>query len=209
MTDSARPRPRPGPHPASGESREADRPAAPSRASRPADNAVGNVATPKPRRAARIAAVAICALVLVTLAVVTALLAIERSHHEDLENAGIGAMTNARNRVPALLSYNYKTVDRYVADSPKNTTGAFKKEFTNLITTVIAPAAEQQQIVTKVTVKAVGVIDAHPRTIVLLVLLDQATTYRESPTAHIETSGRRVTMTRRGDTWLVSQLKQI
>ncbi len=119
------------------------------------------------------------------------------------------AMTSARERIPAMLSYKYTNVDSYIASAPDNATGQFKKDFTELITRVIAPAARAQKIVTHADVKSVGVIEAHSDSVTVLVMLDQTTTSKKTKGARVDGSRVRVVMTLTGGKWLVSSLTPI
>jgi Mce-associated membrane protein len=119
------------------------------------------------------------------------------------------AITSARERIPALLSYKYTDVGSYIATAPDNATGQFKKDFTELITRVIAPAAKAQKIVTHADVKSVGVIEAHPGSVTVLVMLDQTTTSKKTKGARVDGSRVRVVMTQTGGKWLVSSLTPI
>ena len=132
-----------------------------------------------------------------------------RSGNDTIEQARHDASANARKRVPAMLSYTYKSVAAFATDAPKNATGAFKKDFAQLIRTVIAPAAEQQQLTTAATVKSVGVVEAHATRVVVLVLLNQTTSSKSIKTPRLDGSRLRVTMRASGGTWLVSELTPI
>jgi Mce-associated membrane protein len=126
-----------------------------------------------------------------------------------INGAEPAAMTSARERIPAMLSYKYTNVDSYIATAPDNATGQFKKDFTELITRVIAPAARAQKIVTTAQVKSVGVIEAHSDSVTVLVMLDQTTTSKKTKGARVDGSRVRVVMTLTGGKWLVSSLTPI
>ena len=108
-----------------------------------------------------------------------------------------------------MLSYTYSSIADYERTAPGNTTGAFKTQFTRLLTTVIAPTAIQQKQSVAATVKRVGIITANPRHVVLLVLLDQTTTSTTDPNGASNGSRERVTMSKVDGTWLVAALTPI
>ncbi len=126
-----------------------------------------------------------------------------------INGARPAAVTSARQRIPAMLSYKYTDIANYVASAPTNATGQFKKDFTQLITRVIAPAAAKQKIVTTAQVKSAGVIDAHSDSVTVLVMLDQTTTSKATKGARVDGSRVRVVMTLDGGKWLVSSLTPI
>lgn len=132
-----------------------------------------------------------------------------RSNNDAIESARTAAVANARERVPAMLSYKYTDITDYVAAAPANATGRFKQDFTQLITRVIAPAATAQKIVTNAQVKSAGVIEAHADSVVVLVMLDQTTTSKNIKGARVDGSRVRVVMTHDGSSWLVSSLTPI
>jgi Mce-associated membrane protein len=165
-----------------------------------------------------VALLAAAALVVAAFVAANVWLYVERSNNGSTATAdgsypinGVqpAAMTSARERIPALLSYKYTDVDSYIATAPDNATGQFKKDFTELITRVIAPAARAQKIVTHADVKSVGVIEAHADSVTVLVMLDQTTTSKKTKGARVDGSRVRVVMTRTGGKWLVSSLTPI
>lgn len=136
-------------------------------------------------------------------------LALKRSHNDDVEQARTDAVASAKQRVVAMLSYDYTDIDTYIANAPKNTTGTFTKEFTHLVTTMVAPAARRDHIDTVVTVTAVGVLDADEHDVTTLVLIDQATTTKAAQGTQHEGSQLEVTLKKTGGRWLVSYLTEI
>jgi Mce-associated membrane protein len=127
----------------------------------------------------------------------------------DVETSRTQALASARTRVPAMLSYSYKNVTSFAKDAPANATGKFRQDYARLISTVIAPAAKQQHIITRATVKSAGVIDAHTDQVDVLVLLDQTTQSKSSATGRIDGSRIKVSMRKAGGTWLVEDLTPI
>ena len=83
----------------------------------------------------------------------------------EVDSARQSAIEAARTRLPQLLSYDFHTLDRDLAGARAGTTGAFRDQFAELTTKVVAPAAQQQEIVTKTTVAGTSV--SAPRRIVL------------------------------------------
>lgn len=129
------------------------------------------------------------------------------SHATD--QARTDAVKAANEDVVALLSYDYKTVDDELAKARGSLTGPFLDDYTKLTSTVVAPAAKDQNIVTKATVVGSSVVSADPNRVVALLFINQNTTTKTAPEA--SSSGSRVTLTmdKVGDRWLVSALSPV
>lgn len=127
----------------------------------------------------------------------------------EVDAARQSATEAARTRLPQLLSYDYHTLDKDLAGARSGTTGAFRDQFAELSTKVVAPAAQQRQIVTKTTVAGSSVVSAEPDRVVLLVFLDQVTQTKANPSARIDGARVRATLQRQGDQWLVSELTPV
>lgn len=190
MAEQTRPSPRPRPRP---------RPQAPVGKTAPAPPAT----SPKSSRR-NLVLIGLAALLVVGLVTLNVWLWLDRSHNDDAEKARSQALAAARVRVPGLLSYDYRKLDDYVRDAPKNATGTFKSDFSKLIAVAIAPAAKQQQITTKAVVKKAGVIDGGADQVTVLVLLDQTTTSKSSKNGSLDGSRDRVTLRKVDGSWLVS-----
>ena len=134
-----------------------------------------------------------------------------RSNNDATESAREDrAMTSARDRVPAMLSYKYTDITDYVS--------ARTRQRDRPVQEGLHPAHHRgssrrrrraQKIVTNAQVKSAGVIEAHADSVVVLVMLDQTTTSKNTKGARVDGSRVRVVMTRTGSTWLVSSLTPI
>jgi len=109
----------------------------------------------------------------------------------------------------ALLSYDYHTVDQELKKARDSITGPFLDDYTKLTTTVVAPAARDQNIVTKAVVVGSAVVSAEPTHVVALLFINQTTTTKTAPDA--SQSGSRVTLTmdKVGDRWMVAALTPV
>jgi Mce-associated membrane protein len=194
--DVPRSRPQPGrrprPVPTSEESLSADRPDA------------GASITWRGLGAAFVVVAALAAFVILNI-----WLATKRAHNDDVEHARTAAVKAARQRVVAMLSYDYRNIDTYISAAPKNTTGSYTHDFTHLLTTQVAPAARRDQIDTKVSVTGVGVLEAQKNEVTLLVLAEQATTNSQSAAPQHDGTQLEVTMRKTDHGWLVSYLTEI
>ena len=192
MTEPTHPRPRPRPTTAA--------PAGP-----PPQTAA---AAGRPRARLLFVAVAAGVLVLALIGLNVWLWTV-RADNSDVEQARHDALASARQRVPAMLSYDYRKIDSYARSAPQNATGRFKSDFTSLVKRIIAPAAVQQQITTKATVKQAGIVDASADQVTVLVLLDQTTTSKTSKKGRLDGSRDRVIMRKVDGTWLVAALDPV
>jgi Mce-associated membrane protein len=123
-----------------------------------------------------------------------------------VEDAREEALSAARTRVPALLSYQASTLDDDLSVAIEQTTGPFRDDYSEVLSTVVAPMAEERGISTQAEVAAAGVVTTDDDEVVVLVLLTQTTTARgQRPT----TSGSRVevTMTPDGPDWKIAGLQ--
>jgi Mce-associated membrane protein len=127
----------------------------------------------------------------------------------EVDTARQSAVDAARTRLPQLLSYDYHTLDKDLAGARAGTTGAFRDQFAELSTKVVAPAAQKQQIVTKTTATGTSVVSAEPDRVVLLVFLDQVTQTGADPSSRIDGARVRATLQRQDGQWLVSDLAPV
>lgn len=127
----------------------------------------------------------------------------------EVDSARQSAIEAARTRLPQLLSYDFHTLDRDLSGARAGTTGAFRDQFAELTTKVVAPAAQQQQIVTKTTVAGTSVVSADADRVVLLVFLDQVTQTKADPSSRIDGARVRATLQRQDGQWLVSALRPV
>jgi Mce-associated membrane protein len=127
----------------------------------------------------------------------------------EVDSARQSAIEAARTRLPQLLSYDFHTLDRDLSGARAGTTGAFRDQFAELTTKVVAPAAQQQQIVTKTTVAGTSVVSADADRVVLLVFLDQVTQTKADPSSRIDGARVRATLQRQDGQWLVSALTPV
>jgi Mce-associated membrane protein len=199
--EASRPRPRPRP--------AAEDPSWSAPPPPPASSWSAPPPPPKARPRLPFVAIAIVGVIVLGLIALNIWLWTVRSDNSDTEQARRDALRNAQQRVPALLSYDYRKLGSYVRTAPDNTTGRFKTDFTSLVARVIAPLAKQKQVVTNATVKQAGIVDASADQVTVLVLLDQTTRSTASKTGQLDGSRDRVVMRKVGGTWLIAALDPV
>jgi len=155
-----------------------------------------------------IIAAALC--VPVTAAVV--LLVFRQQADRHVQSARHDALLAASHIVRDVLSYDYRTVDQDVARARAETTGVFAKQYAATVPQFRA-AARQTRTIVLARPHASGVISASRHDVVLLMFVDQASVKQPrgsaTPDYRRDQSRVRVTLTRVGDRWLMSQLATV
>jgi Mce-associated membrane protein len=125
------------------------------------------------------------------------------------DQARTDAVAAARIAAHDLLSYDYRTIDTDIARAKSETTGEFASQYASTAAQLLAQAKQVRAIV-QAKPSTPGVITATGNQVVVLVFVDQLSVKEvagsRTPTTRIDQSRVRMTMTRVGDRWLVSQL---
>lgn len=149
------------------------------------------------------------ALAAAVLVVVSALLLWDTSARRSAEQAGASALSAARDSIPAILSYQSGTAEQDLTAAARDRlTGKFLEEYTQLITTVVAPDAERKGVAASATVPAAAVVSASADHAVVLAYVDQTTTEAKQPPVQSNSSVR-VSMDRVDGRWLISGFERI
>ncbi|CAM5738228.1 hypothetical protein SAFG77S_02949 [Streptomyces afghaniensis] len=128
------------------------------------------------------------------------------------ESARTEALAAARKAAPAVLSYDYRRLDKDFSRARAHLTGDFRDEYGKTTKTVVAPTAEKYHGVVKATVAAPGsggtpaasVVSASPDKVVVLLFVNQVTESTQVSGARVDQNRVRMTMERTGDGWKVS-----
>jgi Mce-associated membrane protein len=131
--------------------------------------------------------------------------------HDDsaTADAGRAAVDTARTSVPALLTYDFNTVDQQFKARYDSLAGEFKNEFQSLGDQRIIPVAKDRHIVTKAEVAASGVVAQSRNDVSVLMFVNQTTTNSDSPDPKLDGSRIRVSMTKTPDGWRIAGLEPI
>jgi Mce-associated membrane protein len=149
------------------------------------------------------------AVVVAALAVTDTILAGRASDRSAVQAASRDAVKAAATRVPAILSYNYKTLAHDLKAAQANTTGAFHGDYQKLLATVVEPSAKSKKIINKATVTGAAVVSGDAKHVVVLVFVTQSTTSASGGTPLVSGSRVNVTMTKTHGAWLVSALNPV
>jgi Mce-associated membrane protein len=166
--------------------------------------------TPSGPRRGRLRIVTMVAAVLcVPLVAALVVLLLRESDAVAEEDARAEALAAAVTAATDVLSFDYRTLDQDVATAQADTTGLFAREYRQTADALKQQAADVRAIV-QATPSRPGVISATADEVVILVFVDQASVRQvagaKRPTTRIDQSRVRMTMTKVGDRWLVSQL---
>jgi Mce-associated membrane protein len=133
-------------------------------------------------------------------------------HNRDdapLDQARTEAVAAAKQAVHDVLSYDYRNLDADIAKAKTETTGLFARQYAGSADALLAQAAQLRAIV-QATAAAPGVVSATKDEVVVLVWVDQASVKQlagqKTPTTRIDQSRVRMTLTKVGGRWKVSQL---
>jgi len=150
-------------------------------------------------------------LVVLCLLAATALVALllQRRDDQATERARTQAVSAARAAAGDILGYDYRSVEQSIARARADTTGSFRKEYDETAKKLL-PESKQLKAIVQATVGSSAVMSASSDRVVVLLFVDQATVKQvpgqTTPTTRIDQSRVRVTMSKVGGKWLVSEL---
>ncbi|MEY9990911.1 Mce-associated membrane protein [Streptomyces sp. V4I8] len=155
---------------------------------------------------------ALLGVLLVAGLVAMAVLGWQYREGREAESARAEALTAARKAAPAVLSYDYRHLDRDFARARAHLTGDFRDEYAKTTKTVVAPTAEKYHGVVKATVAApasggspaASVVSASPEKAVVLLFVNQVTESTQVSGSRVDLNRVRMTMTRTDEGWKVS-----
>ena len=123
--------------------------------------------------------------------------------------AARAATAAARQATSQVLSYSYKSIASDIRQAEADATGLFLRQYRSTASRLLTEARQEKAIV-QARVGQSGVVSAGPGNVVVLLYVDQATVRQpggpSSNTTRIDQSRVRVTMTKVGSRWLISQL---
>jgi Mce-associated membrane protein len=147
-------------------------------------------------------------LVVLTAVAAAAVVVLGLAHQrvQEIADARFDAVTQARQRVAEVLSYNADTVDADIDRARQSTAGSFAQYYVPFAQRAIAPAVRQARTTSVTVVSRAAAVSASPDTVVIVVFLDQRTTSKDQPQPRTTSSTARVTMTKVAGQWLISEL---
>lgn len=131
-------------------------------------------------------------------------------HAAAVERSRTEAVNAARQAARDILSYDYRSLQSDIAKAKSETTGLFAKQYSGSASTLLAQAAELRAIVQATPASPPAIVSATADQVVVLVFVDQASVKQpagqKTPATRIDQSRVRMTMTKVGNAWKVSQL---
>ncbi|WP_369168914.1 hypothetical protein AB5J49_13755 [Streptomyces sp. R28] len=185
-----------------------DDPPEPSPESFEEDAPAENEGRPRARRLL----IAVLGLLLVAGLVAVAVLGWLYRDGRQAESARAEAVAAARTAAPAVLSYDYRHLDKDFAAARTHLTGGFGDEYEKTTKTVVGPTAKKYRGVVKATVAApatagtpaASVVSAAPDKVVVLLFVNQVTESTQVSGSRVDLNRVRMTMRRTADGWKVS-----
>lgn len=129
-------------------------------------------------------------------------------HDRDVA-AGEDAAEAVEPYVEQLLSYTPATVGSDLDDEQEWLTGDFARDYADLVTGTIAPAATGGGVATQASVTAVGVDSASSDRVVVLMFVNVSTTSTAAPEPQISGSRLQVTALEVDGEWRISEIRPV
>ena len=129
-------------------------------------------------------------------------------HDRDVA-AGDVAVSAVEPHVEQLLSYTPSTVASDLDSEREWLTGDFARDYEDLVTSTIAPAASEGGVETTASVTGVGIDSASSDRVVMLMFVNVSTTSTAAPEPQVSGSRLRVTALQVDGEWRISEIRPI
>lgn len=129
--------------------------------------------------------------------------AVQASAVDRARSEGVAA---ARTAAKAVLSYDYRQLDRDFKTASGYLTGTFATEYAKTTSIVVRPTATQTNAVVVAEVRAGSVVSATPDRVVTLLFVNQTTTSNRLKEPRTDFNRVRLTMDHVNDRWLISDI---
>lgn len=156
-------------------------------------------------RSAPVLVIALAVLMVVVL-VAFGVLAFRAVRASAVDQARSEAVAAARVAAQAVLSYDYRQLDRDFKTASGHLTGAFATEYAKTTTTVVRPTATQTNAIVRAEVRAASAVSATPDRVVTLLFVNQTTTSNRLKEPRTDFNRVRITMDHVDDRWLISDI---
>lgn len=122
------------------------------------------------------------------------------------EDARSAALKVGRTSVVELLSYTPSDVTKNLDSESELLSGKFRRDYRQLVTKDVAPAAQASKVTAQAEVQAVGISSSSTDRVVLLMFVNVSTAAAGSTQPEVRGSRITVTMDHKGGRWLISGL---
>lgn len=163
------------------------------------------------RDPARLRLYAVAVLCLVVLVLAGSVLALASQHRAigQTDEARAAGLAAARSHAKKILSYDYRTLDHDFSAAKRDTTGKFRKEYSETTDKVVANNARKYHVVVQAEVVAASVVEASPARVVALLFVNQATQSNRVQGTKIDKNRVVMTLQNVDGRWLVSNLEAL
>ena len=160
---------------------------------------------PKSRGTARVVAIAVLAVLAVSLIAAGGYFGWKDWSQRDVDRARTESVQVAKDSTVALLSYKAETVEKDLGAARDRLTGSFQDAYTQLINNVVIPGAKEKKISAMAQVPGAASVSVSPKgehAVVLLFVNQTVVMGADAPTN--TASSVRVTLDKVGNRWLIS-----
>src|SRR4051794_25870427 len=168
------------------------------------------------RRAAALVSPALAALVALLVVALAAVAASRNSDRLDNTSAGLldqgtvaGALSAATNDVGAVLSYDYRHLDRDFARAEALLTPRFRKQYLDTTEKGVKPLAGKYKAISTAQVTSAGLVEGSRDRAVVLVFVSQTATNSQLSAPRLDRARIKATLVRGGDGWLIDNLEPV
>lgn len=162
--------------------------------------------SPQRRRTGWVVAVSALSVVTIALAVVLVISTRWILQQRDLNTARTQALQVAARNAVDFGTYDYQTLDADFKKVAAELAPSFAANYAQ-VTASLKSTVEQYKGKSTATVQAIGVVKVNsPKSVVVVVLLDQTVTTSQSTTARIDRNRLEMTLEKQHGTWLISKL---
>ena len=149
------------------------------------------------------------AVVILALAVGAGMLSWKHHQDKQVDDRALEAKEFAEKAVVRLLAYTPENVSSDLDSESRLLTGSFKKDYRDLVTETIAPAAEKSKVTTKADVVSAGVISASANRVDLLLFLNVTSTTAADKTPQVNGSRIEVRVERVDGRWRIAKMDPV
>jgi Mce-associated membrane protein len=146
---------------------------------------------------------------LLAVTALAVLLWYQQGYYERTTQARGAALAAANESVVKVMSYNFRTIDRQVAQTRDLLGGEFRQQYAELMNGTLVRAAKTERLAIQTAVDHSSVVSSSPDHVVLLMFIDQQSEADLTPEPAMTSSRLRVAMDQDGGRWVVSEITPV
>jgi Mce-associated membrane protein len=152
---------------------------------------------------------AVAVVLIIALSVAAGALSWKHHQDEQVDHRASEAKTFAEKAVVRLLAYTPENISSDLDAESGLLTGSFRKDYRDLVTETIAPAAEKSKVTTSADVVSAGVINSTANRVDLLLFLNVSSTTAADRTPQVNGSRIEVRVERVRGSWRISKMDPV